>query len=321
MEDFLFKKRAKIQDIEDVLVRCNEDYSKLSLPEKEFVSMLFSKSMQDYLRIKFLDDTDAEREEYDIFVDFIRKIQELFIVTQQESIVADICEDIADIIKSGEQVSKIDFVQNKWALEGEVRGKLLRVLWGQNSPILLMETPTSNQFFLDVHNAKVLHDCGELLECTHTFGDARLYIFDKKESFTRQEIEYHVQQKLLQIPDFTVGEFLEYIKDHYSIEAELGWETEDREEFKKIRLDTIDAFPQLFKWIMQFINKYGYKQKRIFLESNWEISDLWSYDSYKQPETLWSQYKWFPWAKIEVKNRWEKQVIVTNGHEVDIFDL
>lgn len=128
VQDFLFKKRADIQDIGEVLIRFNENPSQLSLPEKEFVSMLFSKSMQDYLKIKFLDDTDAEREEYDIFVDFIHKIQALFIQTQQESIVSDVCEDIVDIIKSGEQVSKIDFVQNKWALEGEVRGKLLRVL-------------------------------------------------------------------------------------------------------------------------------------------------------------------------------------------------
>lgn len=127
-EDFLFKKRAHIEDVEEVLIKFNEGPSQLSLPEKEFVSLLFSKSMQDYLRLKFLDDTDAEWEEYDMFVGFSQKIQELFVITQQESIVSDICEDIAEIIKSGEQVSKIDFVQNKWALEGEVRGRLLRVL-------------------------------------------------------------------------------------------------------------------------------------------------------------------------------------------------
>lgn len=127
-EDFLFRKRAHIEDVEEVLLKFNEGTSQLSLPEKEFVSLLFSKSMQDYLSLKFLDDTDAERQEYDIFVDFSHKIQALSMQTQQESIVADICEDIAEIIKSGEQVSKIDFIQNKWALEGEVRGRLVRVL-------------------------------------------------------------------------------------------------------------------------------------------------------------------------------------------------
>lgn len=127
-EDFLFKKRSEIQDFDEILIKFYETPSQLSLPEKEFISLLFSKAMQDYLRLQFLDDADAEREEYDVFVDFVHKIQELFVTTQQESIVADICEDIVDIIKSGEQVSKMDFVQNKWALEGEVRGKLLRVL-------------------------------------------------------------------------------------------------------------------------------------------------------------------------------------------------
>lgn len=320
-EDFLFKKRAEIEDIEAVLVKFNEGGSQLSLPEKEFVSMIFSKSMQDYLRIKFLDTTDAEREEYDVFVDFSRKIQDLFIQTQQESIVSDICEDIADIIKSGEQVSKMDFIQNKWALEGEVRGKLVRVLWGDTKPILLMRTLTDSQFFLDVTNAKILHDCGRYLECTHTFWDARLYIFDKQEVFTRQQLEYHVHKKLLQVADFTIGEFLEYIKDYYSIQTDFGWETEDREIMEQTPLDTINEFPQLFKWIMQIINKLWYNQKRIFLESNWEISDLWSYDSYKQPETLSSDYKKFPWAKIEIRKNGEKKVIVTNGYDVDIFDI
>lgn len=58
-----------------------------------------------------------------------------------------------------------------------------------------METATSNQFFLDVNNAKILHDCGRSLECTHAFGDSRFYIFEKQEQFTRQELEYHIQKK------------------------------------------------------------------------------------------------------------------------------
>jgi len=319
--DFMFKKRANTQNIEEALLKFNENHSLLSLPEKELVSMYFSKPMLDYLRTKFIDDTDGDWDEYDMLVDFFRKVQELFAQTQQESIVSDICEEIAEIIKSGEQVSKMDFIQNKWALEWEVRGKLVRVLWGDSTPILLMETADYNQFFLDVNNAKILHDCGDLLECTHAFGDSRLYIFDKQEQFTRQELEYHVHKKLLQIADFTIGEFLEYIKDRYSIQADFGGESEDREIMEKTPLDTIYSFPQLFKWIMQIINKFGYKQKRIFLESNWEVSNLWSYDSYKQPETLASQYKWFSWAKIEVKNHWDKKVIVTNGREVDIFDI
>ncbi len=203
---------------------------------------------------------------------------------------------------------------------------LIKKLWNENNPIILVKSEKSELFFIDILNNNILFECGNVFEKWYAFGWNKIFIFSKNINFSIEEFRKEIENFVLQNNNANIWDFLDHLKVKYWIQDNMDLKkiSGGKDNFFDQNIDISLEYETVLKSLFFIITnaRFFMKKKQIFIENElWKLFELWLWDSLEKPSKLKELYKWDEAIQIPVVENNSKKIIVTTWTSWDIFDV
>lgn len=291
-----------------------------SLQDKKDLINIFDTNLIEYLyEFLNLESYLNDNIEFRIFLqDFFEKID----VVKKDIEKWDMLMKIKRNLKSN--LEHVDIFKQNFGENGDM--KILRRFWTSRQPIFLIKSKNWELFFVDMINAKIIFECWNVFEKWYSFGENKLFVFQKELDFDFDIFKQEAKEFDIKNNDVKIWDFLELLEEKYNVKkiVDIKSRFKERDKFVEQDLNAVFVNENIFKALFFIVNNLCFKEikKQIFVNNKFgNIIDLGLYDDVWIPWKIKNWYKDKEAIQISI-TQWDiEKILITNGIDYDIFDI